>query len=47
MIGKLNCDAFAHGSSGENSDFGTTLNPWNKNIHQVVHLLDQGHFLQT
>ncbi len=30
MIGKLNCDAFAHGSSGENSDFGTTLNPWNK-----------------
>jgi aspartyl-tRNA(Asn)/glutamyl-tRNA(Gln) amidotransferase subunit A len=29
-IGKLNCDAFAHGSSGENSDFGTTLNPWNK-----------------
>jgi aspartyl-tRNA(Asn)/glutamyl-tRNA(Gln) amidotransferase subunit A len=29
-IGKLNCDAFAHGSSGENSDYGTTLNPWNK-----------------
>jgi len=29
-IGKLNCDAFAHGSSGENSDFGNTLNPWNK-----------------
>ena len=29
-IGKLNCDAFAHGSSGENSDFGATLNPWNK-----------------
>lgn len=29
-IGKLNCDAFAHGSSGENSDFGATRNPWNK-----------------
>lgn len=29
-IGKLNCDAFAHGSSGENSDLGVTLNPWNK-----------------
>jgi aspartyl-tRNA(Asn)/glutamyl-tRNA(Gln) amidotransferase subunit A len=29
-LGKLNCDAWAHGSSGENSDFGPTLNPWNK-----------------
>jgi len=29
LIGKLNCDAWAHGSSGENSDFGNTLNPWN------------------
>lgn len=29
-LGKLNCDAWAHGSSGENSDFGNTLNPWNK-----------------
>src|SRR3990172_3754203 len=28
-IGKLNCDAWAHGSSGENSDFGSTKNPWN------------------
>jgi aspartyl-tRNA(Asn)/glutamyl-tRNA(Gln) amidotransferase subunit A len=30
MIGKLNCDAFAHGASGENSDYGPTLNPWDK-----------------
>lgn len=30
MMGKLNCDAWAHGSSGENSDYGPTKNPWNK-----------------
>jgi len=30
MIGKTNCDAWAHGASGENSDFGPTLNPWNR-----------------
>lgn len=29
VLGKLNCDAWAHGSSGENSDFGPTRNPWN------------------
>lgn len=29
LIGKANCDAWAHGSSGENSDFGNTKNPWN------------------
>lgn len=29
MIGKVNCDAWAHGASGENSDFGATKNPWN------------------
>ncbi len=30
MIGKTNNDAWAHGASGENSDFGATKNPWNK-----------------
>ena len=30
-LGKVNCDAWAHGASGENSDFGSTQNPWNKN----------------
>ncbi|TSC56748.1 MAG: aspartyl-tRNA(Asn)/glutamyl-tRNA (Gln) amidotransferase subunit A [Parcubacteria group bacterium Gr01-1014_18] len=28
MLGKTNCDAFAHGASTENSDFFQTHNPW-------------------
>lgn len=31
MLGKANMDAWAHGSSTETSDYGTTKNPWNTN----------------
>ncbi len=31
ILGKLNHDAWGHGASGENTNFGSTKNPWNNN----------------
>jgi aspartyl-tRNA(Asn)/glutamyl-tRNA(Gln) amidotransferase subunit A len=31
LLGKTNMDAWAHGSSTETSDYGSTRNPWNTN----------------
>ncbi|MFA6533806.1 MAG: Asp-tRNA(Asn)/Glu-tRNA(Gln) amidotransferase subunit GatA [Patescibacteria group bacterium] len=30
IIGKNNCDAFGHGASNENSDYGPVKNPWDQ-----------------
>jgi aspartyl-tRNA(Asn)/glutamyl-tRNA(Gln) amidotransferase subunit A len=32
LLGKANMDAWAHGSSGENSDYKPTKNPWNEDF---------------
>lgn len=42
MLGKLNHDEFAMGSTGSNSYFGQTINPWRKETHPEHDLVPGG-----